>query len=167
MHPQARLHTTAACAGITYSPPLSLPAPPRRRYVYSLYWGVVTFATVGFGDLHAQGVAEALFFIVYITINLALYAYILGTITQLVVKSDSAVGTIREKMHALESYAQVGSPHRSPHLLLAFRSAHDRLLHATQPTLHLELHHSIRTLNRHCHGHWCAAAQALLPTCCC
>jgi hypothetical protein len=78
-----------------------------RRYVYSLYWSLVIFSTVGFGDFHAHGVAEAAFLICYITMNIALGAYILGTITMLAVKGDAAISRVREKMCALEGYAKV------------------------------------------------------------
>jgi hypothetical protein len=43
------------------------------------------------------------------TMNIALGAYILGTITLLVVKGDEATGKFRDKMHALSSYAAVGA----------------------------------------------------------
>ena len=65
-------------------------------------------ATVGYGDFHGYGVPEAVFLICYMTMNIALGAYILGTITLLVVKGDEATGKFRDKMAALEGYAQVG-----------------------------------------------------------
>ncbi len=40
--------------------------------------------------------------------NIALGAYILGTITLLVVKGDAQIGRVRDKMKLLEGYAQVG-----------------------------------------------------------
>jgi hypothetical protein len=61
---------------------------------------------VGYGDFRAYGIPEAVFLICYMTMNIALGAYILGTITLLVVKGDEATGKFRDKMHALESYAQ-------------------------------------------------------------
>ncbi len=63
---------------------------------------------MGYGDFHAASWVEALLLIVYMIINIALGAYILGTITLLVVKGDEATGKFRDKMHALEAYAQVG-----------------------------------------------------------
>jgi hypothetical protein len=54
-------------------------------------------------------VAEACFLICYMTMNIALGAYILGTITLLVVKGDEATGKFRDKMQALSSYAAVGA----------------------------------------------------------
>ena len=63
---------------------------------------------MGYGDFRAYGVAEAAFLICYMTMNIALGAYILGTITLLVVKGDEATGKFRDKMHSLEGYTQVG-----------------------------------------------------------
>jgi len=44
-------------------------ASPFGKYIFSLYWSAVTFATVGYGDIHAQTVPEAAFCVVYIYIN--------------------------------------------------------------------------------------------------
>ena len=69
---------------------------------------LLTAATVGYGDFHGYGVAEAVFLICYMCMNIALGAYILGTITLLVVKGDAQIKLIREKMQLLEGYAKVG-----------------------------------------------------------
>lgn len=57
-----------------------------NRYVFSMYWAIVTFATLGYGDVTPRTTAEILFTIIYIAINLVVWAYILGTITLLVTK---------------------------------------------------------------------------------
>lgn len=59
------------------------------RYVFSFYWAIVTFATLGYGDVTPSTTAEILFTICYIAINLVVWAYILGTITLLVTKQVS------------------------------------------------------------------------------
>ena len=48
------------------------------RYIWSLYWGVTTLATVGYGDLHAYGPIEAAFILCYMLFGIILNAYILG-----------------------------------------------------------------------------------------
>ncbi len=63
---------------------------------------------MGYGDFHANSWAEALLLILFMVVNIALGAYILGTITLLVVKGDEATGKFRDKMHTLEGYSQVG-----------------------------------------------------------
>lgn len=42
-----------------------------------------------YGDITPQGMAEVVFTMIYILINLVVYAYILGTITLLVTKQAS------------------------------------------------------------------------------
>jgi hypothetical protein len=56
-------------------------------------------------------------------LNIAVGAYILGTITLLVVKSDEVTGKFRDKMRALESYSSVGSSYHPAVLLGA--AAHE------------------------------------------
>eukprot|EP00891_Asterochloris_glomerata_P006788 jgi/Astpho2/6788/Aster-07232 len=48
------------------------------RYFWSLYWSAVTFATVGYGDLHAFNVAEAIFCTLSIFTNIVINAWITG-----------------------------------------------------------------------------------------
>ena len=45
---------------------------------WSLYWSAVTFATVGYGDLHAFNVAEAIFCTLSIFTNIVINAWITG-----------------------------------------------------------------------------------------
>ena len=49
----------------------------------------------GYGDLHAYSTAEALFVTIYCFINIGVAAYIVGTITLLVVRSDEKTGQYR------------------------------------------------------------------------
>jgi hypothetical protein len=49
------------------------PVPPPRR-------SAVTFATVGYGDIHAQTVPEAGFIVLYIYFNVFIGAYIIGEV---------------------------------------------------------------------------------------
>jgi hypothetical protein len=69
-------------------------------------------ATTGYGDFHGYGVAECAFIIFYMALNIAVGAYILGTITLLVVKSDEVTGKFRDKMLPLESYSTVGAANK-------------------------------------------------------
>lgn len=56
--------------------------------MYSLYWAITTLATVGYGDFSAVNTAEAVWATIYMFFNLALGAYVLGTITLLVVSQQ-------------------------------------------------------------------------------
>lgn len=93
-------------------------------YIYSMYWSVITFATVGYGDFHAYSVPEALFTIFYVFINIGVAAYIIGTITLLVVKGDEKTGAYRERLSVLDAYS---ATHEIPETLKADMKGHLRL----------------------------------------
>ena len=50
------------------------------KYIYSLYWTIVTIMTVGYGDISAQNEYEALFSIFSIIFGSGLYGFILNSI---------------------------------------------------------------------------------------
>jgi hypothetical protein len=93
---------------------------PLCRYVYSFYWAIVTFDTLGYGDLHPYDFAEVVFVIFFVSINLVMWAYILGSITLLVTKGDEDTGRYREKMQSLLQYCRTN---RLPHVSLTIDSA--------------------------------------------
>eukprot|EP00775_Hariotina_reticulata_P002549 gene2549-2852_t len=78
-------------------------------YIFSFYWALVTFATLGYGDVTPGTTAEVLFTIVYVSINIVVWAYILGTITLLVTKQDADTGHYRTRMVALNSYCSANN----------------------------------------------------------
>lgn len=55
------------------------------RYVTAIYWSITTLTTTGYGDIHAENSTEMLFYIFYMLFNLALTAYLIGNMTNLVV----------------------------------------------------------------------------------
>jgi len=76
-----------------------------ERYVVSLYWSVVTFATVGYGDFSPKNSAEQLWTIVYMFLNMIFMAWVLGSITLLIVKNDERTGVYRDNLHKLQLYS--------------------------------------------------------------
>ena len=52
-----------------------------ERYVDSIYWSTVTFATVGYGDWHAVTLGEKICTIGYLLLNLGAGAYVIGYLT--------------------------------------------------------------------------------------
>ena len=52
---------------------LSVPAD-----VWAYYWAIITFATVGYGDLHAYNEVEAAFIIIFVFLNIVINAWIVG-----------------------------------------------------------------------------------------
>ena len=76
-----------------------------ERYVTSLYWSVVTFTTVGYGDFSPVHPIEQIFGVVYMILNVVIMAWVIGSITLLIVKNDEKTGLYRETIHVLHKYA--------------------------------------------------------------
>ncbi|KAF2295542.1 hypothetical protein GH714_033164 [Hevea brasiliensis] len=74
-----------------------------KRYVTSLYFAVVTMATVGYGDIHAVNLREMIFVMVYVSFDMVLGAYLIGNMTALIVKG-SKTEKFRDKMTDLIKY---------------------------------------------------------------
>ncbi|DBA89172.1 TPA: hypothetical protein ACH3X1_016329 [Trebouxia sp. C0004] len=98
--------------------------PNMIRYIWSLYWSVTTLATVGYGDLHAYGPIEAAFILCYMLLGIILNAYILGTITLLIIKHDEQTGNFRDKTGVLKEYSSLN---KLPRDLVEAMNAHLRL----------------------------------------
>ncbi|MQM14768.1 hypothetical protein Taro_047705 [Colocasia esculenta] len=73
------------------------------RYLTSMYFAVVTMATVGYGDIHAVNIREMVFLMVYISFDMVLGAYLIGNMTALIVKG-SKTERFRDKMADLIKY---------------------------------------------------------------
>ncbi|KAL7493642.1 hypothetical protein ACHAWT_010524 [Skeletonema menzelii] len=78
---------------------------PFEQYVTSLYWSVVTFTTVGYGDFSPVHPIEQIFGVVYMILNVVIMAWVIGSITLLIVKNDEKTGLYRETIHVLHKYA--------------------------------------------------------------
>ncbi|KAI0523222.1 hypothetical protein KFK09_005616 [Dendrobium nobile] len=74
-----------------------------RRYLTSLYFAIVTMATVGYGDIHAVNIREMVFIMIYVSFDMILGAYLIGNMTALIVKG-SKTERFRDKMKDLIKY---------------------------------------------------------------
>ncbi|XP_039127338.1 potassium channel KOR1-like [Dioscorea cayenensis subsp. rotundata] len=74
-----------------------------KRYLTSLYFSIVTMATVGYGDIHAVNPREMLFVMIYVSLDMILGAYLIGNMTALIVKG-SKTEKFRDKMKDLIKY---------------------------------------------------------------
>ncbi|CAI0417664.1 unnamed protein product [Linum tenue] len=74
-----------------------------KRYVTSLYFAIVTMATVGYGEIHAVNVKEMIFVMIYVSFDMILGAYLLGNMTALIVKG-SKTEKFRDRMTDLIKY---------------------------------------------------------------
>ncbi|KAL2317285.1 hypothetical protein Fmac_031161 [Flemingia macrophylla] len=74
-----------------------------KRYTTSLYFAIVTMATVGYGDIHAVNMREMIFIMIYVSFDMILGAYLIGNMTALIVKG-SKTEKFRDKMTDLMKY---------------------------------------------------------------
>ncbi|KAJ4706267.1 Potassium channel SKOR [Melia azedarach] len=73
------------------------------RYTTSMYFAIVTMATVGYGDIHAVNLREMIFIMIYVSFDMILGAYLIGNMTALIVKG-SKTEKFRDKMTDLIKY---------------------------------------------------------------
>ncbi|KAG1669745.1 hypothetical protein FOA52_001574 [Chlamydomonas sp. UWO 241] len=76
-------------------------------YIYALYTSVTAFAGLGDGDFYTANPAENIAMSLYLLFNIVLGAYILGTVTMLMVKGDERSKTFRDKITTLREYAHI------------------------------------------------------------
>lgn len=81
------------------------------HYLSALYWAVVSFCTVGYGDFAPQTESEMLFAIVYLLCNFALTAYVVGNMSQLATSGvqDSDTRAFREQMAHMDRFVRAHS----------------------------------------------------------
>lgn len=99
-----------------------------KRYTTSLYFSIVTMATVGYGDIHAVNLREMIFIMIYVSFDMVLGAYLIGNMTAIIVKG-SKTEKFRDKMTEVMKYMnrnQLGRELRQQikgHLLLQYESS--------------------------------------------
>ncbi|XP_042480826.1 LOW QUALITY PROTEIN: potassium channel SKOR-like, partial [Macadamia integrifolia] len=74
-----------------------------KRYCTSLYFAIVTMATVGYGDIHAVNIRKMIFIMFFVSFDRILGAYLIGNMTALFVKG-SKTERFRDKMTDLIKY---------------------------------------------------------------
>ncbi|XWS16634.1 hypothetical protein CRYUN_Cryun34aG0107700 [Craigia yunnanensis] len=74
-----------------------------KRYTTSMYFAIVTMATLGYGDIHAVNMREMIFIMIYVSFDMILGAYLIGNMTALIVKG-SKTEKFRDKMADVIKY---------------------------------------------------------------
>ncbi|XP_038992987.1 potassium channel SKOR-like [Hibiscus syriacus] len=74
-----------------------------KRYTTSMYFAIVTMATVGYGDIHAVNLREMIFIMLYVSFDMVLGAYLIGNMTALIVKGSNTE-RFRDKMADVIKY---------------------------------------------------------------
>lgn len=77
------------------------------RYVTSLYWSIVTFCTVGYGDFSPSNSIEQIWGSIFMLVNVVVAAWIIGSITLLIVKGDEKTGEYRDSLQTLQQYGEM------------------------------------------------------------
>lgn len=115
-----------------------------KRYVTSLYFAIVTMATVGYGDIHAVNVREMIFVMIYVSFDMILGAYLVGNMTALIVKG-SKTERFRDKISDIRKYVNNNNldTHTYHHIKDHLRLKYDRSY--TRPSLLHEIPTTIRT----------------------
>lgn len=74
------------------------------NYVTSLYFSAVTLTSTGFGDIHAQTVAEKLFVMVVTLVGILLYGYCLATLASTLANNALSQVAFQEKISAMHNF---------------------------------------------------------------
>eukprot|EP00977_Amphora_coffeiformis_P021906 scaffold10056_cov164-Amphora_coffeaeformis.AAC.3 len=77
------------------------------RYVSSLYLSIVTFCTVGYGDYSPSNTLEQVWSSVFMLLNVVVSAWMIGSITLLIVKGDEKTGEYRDTLKTLHKYGHM------------------------------------------------------------
>uniref|UniRef100_A0A7R9VK40 Cyclic nucleotide-binding domain-containing protein n=1 Tax=Chlamydomonas euryale TaxID=1486919 RepID=A0A7R9VK40_9CHLO len=102
--------------------------PPIVAYVNTIYLSINLFAGLGDADFYVATWIEALVTSAYLLFNVVLGAYILGTVTMLMVKGDERIKAYRDRVVTLKEYVSMndlpGQLHSAmkQHLELHFHS---------------------------------------------
>lgn len=91
----------------TWLGPLVFELSGFERYCTSLYWSIVTFTTVGYGDFSPANAGEQIFGMIYMMTNIVIASWIIGSITLLILKNDENTGEYREALQTLSQYSEM------------------------------------------------------------
>jgi hypothetical protein len=75
-------------------------------YVASLYWSIVTFCIVGYDDFSCKSAIEQIIGSIFMLMNIVVAAWIIGSITLLIVKGDEKTGEYRSSLETLYQYGK-------------------------------------------------------------
>lgn len=86
-----------------------------ERYLTSLYWAIITFTTVGYGDYSPVNEVEQVWGMTFMLLSMIISSWIIGSMTLVIVKQDEATGLYRDALQVLKQYAAIHSLDRVAH----------------------------------------------------
>ena len=88
------------------------PSNPADLYIASLHWSVMTITTIGYGDISPVTTAERLFTVGGMLLGASIFAFVIGSVCNIVSNMDEATNEFHQTMDALNMYmAEGGLPH--------------------------------------------------------
>ena len=84
-----------------------MPSEEMSRYLICLYWALQTSATLGYGDVTPQCLAEYVVIVVFVAVNVFTSAYLIGNITNLLSSSGEETRHFRSKFSQLENFMRL------------------------------------------------------------
>ncbi|KAJ9504820.1 hypothetical protein QJQ45_020591, partial [Haematococcus lacustris] len=84
-------------------------------YIYSYYFSISTYTGLGDADFGTSSVAESCFMVFYMALNLVVAAYILGTVSMLMVKADKRSKVFRDRMTNLRQFSSANNVPQALH----------------------------------------------------
>ena len=82
-------------------------AGPQQIYLVSLYWALMTLATIGYGDITPSTATERYLACSVMFLSATVYAYFLGRVSNMVQDADHNDMTFRQQMKELNEYMVV------------------------------------------------------------
>lgn len=84
---------------------LDLQASVKDLYVMSVYWAAQTLTTVGYGDFGSDNPYEMMITVIWMLLGAAFYSVVVGSLTSVIIDSNSVEEELHRKIRALEVFA--------------------------------------------------------------
>lgn len=95
-----------ACGWIYLNPPDGQ-IDMATRYDLALYWTITTLTTVGYGDITPDSSSTRIYTMFIMIMGVAMYAFVIGNISRLLVKVDFVREEQRKRVNKLASYMKL------------------------------------------------------------
>lgn len=84
----------------------NIDAPIYRKYIISLYWTLVTLATIGYGDIRPYSQSEQLFSIFWMIFALYFVSFSISSLSSMLSQIDIRKNLLRQKMSFVDDFSK-------------------------------------------------------------